>query len=98
MAGTRERHPAAFKARVALEAARQTKTGAELANTYQVHPVQISQWKKPLFDGAEALFRDGRRRERQEGEGRPGRAVREDRPARHGDRVAERKGCPLRLA
>jgi transposase-like protein len=63
MAGSRKRHPAAFKARVALEAAKQTKTLAELAKAYRVHPVQISQWKKQLLDGIESLFRDGRRRE-----------------------------------
>ena len=61
MTGSRKRHPAAFKARVALEAAKQTKTVAELAKAYQVHPVQISQWKKQLLDGVETLFRDGRR-------------------------------------
>ena len=64
MAGTRKRHPAAFKAKVALAAATQTKTLAELARAYQVHPVQISQWKKQLLDGAESLFHDGRRRDR----------------------------------
>ncbi len=63
MTGKRKRHPAAFKARVALEAAKQTRTVAELAKTFQVHPVQISQWKKQLLDGAETLFRDGRRRD-----------------------------------
>ena len=68
MAGKRRRHPAAFKARVALEAAKQTKTVAELAKAFQVHPVQISQWKKQLLDGVESLFRDGRRRERDEGQ------------------------------
>jgi putative transposase len=68
MAAKRRRHPAAFKAKVALEAAKQTKTVAELAKVYQVHPVQISQWKKQLLDGVEILFRDGRRREREEGE------------------------------
>ena len=68
MAGSRKRHSAAFKARVALEAAKQTKTVAELAKAYQVHPVQISQWKKQLLDGVEAIFRDGRRREREEGQ------------------------------
>jgi len=68
MAGTRKRHPAAFKAKVALEAAKQSKTVAELAKAFQVHPVQISQWKKQLLDGAEGLFRDGRKREREEGE------------------------------
>jgi transposase-like protein len=65
MTGKRKRHAAAFKAKVALEAAKQTRTVAELAKAYQVHPVQISQWKKQLLDGAESLFRDGRRRERE---------------------------------
>lgn len=63
MGKTRKRHPAAFKARVALEAAKQDRTLAELSRTYQVHPVQISQWKKQLLDGAETLFGDGRRRD-----------------------------------
>jgi putative transposase len=66
MAGTRKRHAAAFKAKVALEAAKQNKTVAELAKMFQVHPVQISQWKKQLLDGAESLFRDGRKREHEE--------------------------------
>ena len=68
MAGTRKRHSASFKARVALEAAKQTRTVAELAKAYQVHPVQISQWKKQLLDGAESLFRDGRRRGNDDGQ------------------------------
>jgi putative transposase len=63
MAGIRKRHSASFKAKVALEAAKQTRTIAELAKAYQVHPVQISQWKKQLLEGAETLFRDGRRRD-----------------------------------
>ena len=63
MAKTRKkRHPAAFKAKVALEAVKQTRTLAELARAFQVHPVQISQWKKQLLDGVESLFGDGRRR------------------------------------
>ena len=68
MTGKRKRHSASFKAKVALEAAKQTKTIAELAKTFQVHPVQISQWKKQLLDGAELLFRDGRNRDRDESE------------------------------
>lgn len=66
MAGARKRHSASFKAKVALEAAKQTRTLAELAKAYQVHPVQISQWKKQLLDGVETLFRDGRRGNRDE--------------------------------
>jgi transposase-like protein len=68
MTGKRKRHPAAFKARVALEAAKQNKTVAELAKAFQVHPVQISQWKKQLLDGVESLFRDGRHRDHDTGE------------------------------
>ena len=67
MARIRKKHSPAFKAQVALEAAKQTKTIAELAKQFQVHPVQISQWKKQLLDGVESLFGDGRRRERDEG-------------------------------
>jgi transposase-like protein len=63
MTGKRKRHSAAFKAKVALEAAKQTRTVADLAKVLQVHPVQISQWKKQLLDGAESLFRDGRRQQ-----------------------------------
>ena len=67
MANTRRSAiPAAFKAKVALEAVKQTRTLAELRKAFQVHPVQISQWKKQLLDGAESLFGDGRRRERDE--------------------------------
>jgi transposase-like protein len=65
MTSKRKRHAAAFKAKVALEAAKHTRTVAELAKVYQVHPVQISQWKKQLLDGAESLFRDGREREQE---------------------------------
>ena len=68
MTGKRKRHSAAFKAKVALEAVKQTRTVAELAKVFQVHPVQISQWKKQLLDGAESLFGDGRRREQEEGQ------------------------------
>jgi transposase-like protein len=56
MAHIRKRHSPAFKAQVALEAAKQAKTIAELAKQFQVHPVQISQWKKQLLDGVESLF------------------------------------------
>jgi transposase-like protein len=68
MPGKRQRHAAAFKAKVALEAAKENKTAAELAKTFQVHTVQISQWKRQLLDGIESLFRDGRKREHDDGQ------------------------------
>ena len=68
MTGKRKRHAASFKAKVALEAAKQSKSVAELAKSYQVHPVQISQWKKQLLEGIESLFQDGRRHDHDAGE------------------------------
>lgn len=59
MSQIRKRHSAAFKAKVALEAVKQDRTIAELARQHQVHPVQISQWKKQLLDGLEGLFANG---------------------------------------
>ena len=43
MTGTRKPHPEAFKARVALEAAKQTRTLAELPGWYQVLPSRLSE-------------------------------------------------------
>jgi transposase-like protein len=63
MARIRKRHSPAFKAQVALEAAKQTKTIAELAKQFQVHPVQISGWKKQLLDGVETIFQGGAARQ-----------------------------------
>ncbi len=63
MARIRKKHSPAFKAQVALEVAKQTKTIAELAKQFQVHPVQISAWKKQLLDGAEAIFQGGSARQ-----------------------------------
>jgi transposase-like protein len=63
MTGTRKRYSAVFKARVALEAAKPTRTLGELARAFQVHQVQISPWKQQLLDGAESLFGGGHRHE-----------------------------------
>jgi transposase-like protein len=53
---TRRRHTAAFKAQVALEAAKEVKTLNELASQFGVHPVQIAKWKKQLLENIANLF------------------------------------------
>jgi len=52
----RRNHTAAFKAKVALTAVKGEKTLAELAQQFDVHPNQITQWKAQLFDGAAGVF------------------------------------------
>jgi transposase len=52
----RRNHSPAFKAKVALEAARNEKTTAELAREYGVHANQIGAWKRQLLDNAAGLF------------------------------------------
>ena len=39
-----------------MEAAKETKTLNELASQYEVHPAQISQWKKQLLESMAAVF------------------------------------------
>jgi transposase-like protein len=62
----RKRRTAKFKFEVALEAAKGQKTVAELANEHQLHPSQISQWKRQLMDEGEQLFRNGSNRQQRE--------------------------------
>ena len=48
----RRNHTPAFKAKVALAAVKGDKTLAELAQQFDIHPNQITQWKAQLLDGA----------------------------------------------
>ena len=52
-----------FKAEVAIEAIKGLKTLNELASEYQVHPNQISDWKKQLLSNAPELFASGKKRQ-----------------------------------
>ena len=62
MTTTRKRYSAKFKARVAIEALRGEKTLSQIGAQFQVHPVQIAQWKKAAVEQLQEGFLDGRRR------------------------------------
>ncbi len=46
----RRKHTAEFKARIAMEAIRGIDTINEITAKYEVHPVQVGNWKKDLLD------------------------------------------------
>ena len=52
----RKRYAGAFKAKVGLEALMGIKTVGQIAREYQVHPVQVTQWKGVIRDHVPELF------------------------------------------
>jgi transposase-like protein len=55
----RRRFTADFKAKVALEALRGDRTAQEIAARHQVHPNQVSSWKRQALDGLAQVFSNG---------------------------------------
>lgn len=61
MSKKRRRFNAEFKFSVALEAAKGQQTMGELASKHNLHPNQISQWKRQLLEeGADVFTRNGK--------------------------------------
>lgn len=63
---------AQFKFQVALEAVKGLRSINEIAADYQVHPTQVSTWKKELLESGSALFerKNARNRELEDQERR----------------------------
>ena len=55
---TRRRFTDEFKAKVALEAIRGERTISELATKHQLHPNQITQWKRQAIENLAKAFDD----------------------------------------
>ena len=56
---TRRKHSAAFKAKVALAAMAGDRTLTELSRLFDVHPNQITNWKRQLSENARTVFENG---------------------------------------
>jgi transposase-like protein len=70
MSKKRRQHSNGFKFKVALEASKGHKTLNELAREYNVHPNQISSWKKQLQEEGAGVFSRNADRGQQEAEAR----------------------------
>ncbi len=66
MKAKRRRHEPEFKARVALEALKKIKTIQQIAKEYEIHPVQVSDWKKQMLEGVADVFTAGKKKSGEE--------------------------------
>ncbi|MFT5634160.1 MAG: transposase [Rubritalea sp.] len=62
----RRRNEPEFKARVAIEAVKGIKTIQEIAKEFDVHPVQVSDWKKNMLEGVSDVFSATKKRSTEE--------------------------------
>ncbi len=64
MGKQRRQHSEQFKFKVALEAAKGLRTVNEIASEYNLHPNQVSSWKKQLLEDGPGVFSRSRERGR----------------------------------
>ena len=56
----RRKFTAEFKSKVALEALREQQPIHEIGKRYQIHPSQVTEWKKSLLEQARSVFESER--------------------------------------
>ena len=56
MTNVRKKHSAAFKAKVAIEALKERETLSDLARRFELHPQQISDWKREFVKRSSEIF------------------------------------------
>jgi len=68
MKESRRKHSPSFKAKVALEALKGEEAIAQIASRFEVHPTQVTKWKKSLQDEAASIFGEDHARKKKEDE------------------------------
>jgi transposase len=56
MKKTRRKFTSSFKTQVVLEALKERLTLQELSSKFEIHPNQITKWKKEFLDNADKAF------------------------------------------
>jgi transposase-like protein len=60
MRKSRKQYSGELKAKIALEAIKGQRTVSEIAGTYDVHPIQVVQWKKQALEQLPEVFSERR--------------------------------------
>ena len=55
---SRRKFSAEFKAKVVVECLKERSTIEELSRKYELHPTQISAWKREFLEKASVIFKD----------------------------------------
>lgn len=63
MKKTRRKFSSEFKSKVAIEALKERYTLAELAQKFELHPNQISQWKQEFLERSKSIFEGSEKKE-----------------------------------
>jgi transposase len=87
----RKSYTAAFKVKIALEAIKGQRTINEIATHYDVHPNQVTQWKKQATLEFTRCFLDPAGTRRPGGRDSQSRTLPADRPAQSRARLAQKK-------
>lgn len=60
----RRKFSSEFKVKVALEALKERHTLSELAERFELHPNQISQWKQEFVERSQEIFEDNTKKDK----------------------------------
>ena len=65
---TRRKFTPKFKTKVAIEALKDRDTLTVLAQKHELHPQQITTWKREFLEGADSIFEKGQKSKKSESE------------------------------